>query len=271
MIPFLTGTVLPALGVGALSGLASTGVQTIIGNGLYLQKGSGLCRIETDGAGLYLEPASGKGFETVGNSLYMMKQGGLYDGRGLILSPDSPFKNTSILGMNLRYYFQKKKLYRLQMEIVETDGKDGHINRLKKIDEIQKILVAKRDKRKELCIKYNRGVNIIGVINNCLGVTAIVLGITGVSLLSTIVAAPAVIGMEAASIVMGLLRVVGNREIKRMSLKIEKHEQISMLAVSTLNTISSLISKAFSDNSISDEEYSLILLVLKHERKKTLE
>ena len=33
-----------------------------------------------------------------------------------------------------------------------------------------------------------------------------------------------------------------------------------MLAVSTLNTISSLISKAFSDNSISDEEYSLIVL-----------
>ena len=33
-----------------------------------------------------------------------------------------------------------------------------------------------------------------------------------------------------------------------------------MLAVSTLKIISSLISKALSDNSISDEEYSLILL-----------
>ena len=65
-------------------------------------------------------------------------------------------------------------------------------------------------------------------------VTAIGLGITGVSLLSTIVAASAVIGMEAVSIV--------------------------MLAVSTLSTISSLISKALADDSISDEEYSLILL-----------
>ena len=45
-----------------------------------------------------------------------------------------------------------------------------------------------------------------------------------------------------------------------MSLKIEKHEKIAMLAVSTLNTISSLISKALTDDSISDEEYSLILL-----------
>ena len=33
-----------------------------------------------------------------------------------------------------------------------------------------------------------------------------------------------------------------------------------MLAVSALNTISSLVSEALSDDSISDEEYSLILL-----------
>ena len=33
-----------------------------------------------------------------------------------------------------------------------------------------------------------------------------------------------------------------------------------MLAVSALNTISSLISKALSDDSTSDDEYSLILL-----------
>ena len=98
------------------------------------------------------------------------------------------------------------------------------------------------------------------MIDNCLGVTVIGLCITWVGLLSTIVAAPAVIGMEAVLIVMGLLRVVGNQAIEKLSLKIEKHEKIAMLAVSALNTISSLISKALSDDSISDEEYSLILL-----------
>ena len=45
LIPFLTGTVLPALGVGALSGLASTGVQKLIGNGWYLKKGGSVCQI----------------------------------------------------------------------------------------------------------------------------------------------------------------------------------------------------------------------------------
>ena len=83
--------------------------------------------------------------------------------------------------------------------------------------------------------------------------TAIGLGITGVGLLSRIVAAPTVIGIETVSIVMGLLRVVGNQAIKKLSLKIEKHERIAMLAVSSLNTISRIISKALSDDFISDE------------------
>ena len=81
--------------------MASTGLQKLVGNWLYLKKGSGVCPIETDGEGLYLGPASGKGFETVGNGLYLMKQGGLYDGRGLILGPNSAFKNIPILGMIL--------------------------------------------------------------------------------------------------------------------------------------------------------------------------
>ena len=42
-------------------------------------------------------------------------------------------------------------------------------------------------------------------------------------------------------------------------MKIEKHENIAMLAISSLNTISSLISKALSDDFVSDEEYSVIL------------
>ena len=42
-----------------------------------------MCQIETDGKGLYLGPTSGKEFETVGNGLYLMIQGGLYDRRGL--------------------------------------------------------------------------------------------------------------------------------------------------------------------------------------------
>ena len=42
------------------------------------------------------------------------------------------------------------------MEIDEIDGKDGHVYRLKKIDETQKILITERDKRNALTTSYNR-------------------------------------------------------------------------------------------------------------------
>ena len=69
-----------------------------------------MCRIEIDGEGLYLGPASGKGFYTVGDGLYLMKQGGLYDGKGLILGPNSPFKNIPIPGMIFMILLSEKKI-----------------------------------------------------------------------------------------------------------------------------------------------------------------
>jgi len=97
----LASKVLPALGIGALTGLASTGVQKLVGNGLYIKKGGCVCEVETDGKRLLLEPVSNKSFTKLGDGLYLKKEGKLYDGRGLLLGPNSPFKNVPILGMLL--------------------------------------------------------------------------------------------------------------------------------------------------------------------------
>ena len=97
-LPMLAKTVLPALGVGALSGLASTGVQKAMGSGLYLKKGGLVSQVEMDGQGLYLKPYKGKGLESYGDGLYLKKGGKLYDGKGLLLGPNSPFANKPILG-----------------------------------------------------------------------------------------------------------------------------------------------------------------------------
>ena len=94
----LAKTVLPALGVGALSGLASTGVQKAMGLGLYLKKGGLVSQVETDGHGLYLKPYKGKGLKSYGDGLYLKQGGKLYDGKGLLLGLNSPFANIPILG-----------------------------------------------------------------------------------------------------------------------------------------------------------------------------
>ena len=96
-LPMLAKTVLPALGVGALSGLASTGVQKAMGSGLYLKKGGLVSQVETDGHGLYLKPYKGKGLNSYGDGLYLKQGGKLYDGKGLLLGPNSPFAIIPIL------------------------------------------------------------------------------------------------------------------------------------------------------------------------------
>ena len=60
-LPMVAKTVLPALGVGAFSGLASAGAM---GSGLYLKKGGCVSQVETDGHGLYLKPYKGKGLQS---------------------------------------------------------------------------------------------------------------------------------------------------------------------------------------------------------------
>ena len=97
-VQMLAKTVLPALGVGALSGLASSGVQKAMGSGLYLKKGRYVSQVETDGSGLYLKPYKVKGLQSYGDGLYLKQGGKLHDGEGLLLGSNSPFANIPILG-----------------------------------------------------------------------------------------------------------------------------------------------------------------------------
>jgi len=68
---------------------------------VYIKKGGCVCEVETDGKRLLLEPVSTKSFTKLGDGLYLKKEGKLYNGRGLLLGPNSPFKNVPILGMLL--------------------------------------------------------------------------------------------------------------------------------------------------------------------------
>ena len=85
-LQMIAKTVLPTLGVGALSGLASSGVQKAMGNGLYLKKGGMKARVETDGEGLYLKPYKGRGLGSRGNGLYLKRGGKITDGSGILTS-----------------------------------------------------------------------------------------------------------------------------------------------------------------------------------------
>ena len=79
------------------------------------------------------------------------------------------------------------------------------------------------------------------------------------SYLSTVIASPAVTVIEAVSLGAGLLFIVGGFISRHLILKDEKHHKIKLLADKKLNVISDLVSKALDDETISDEEFSLVL------------
>ena len=77
---------IPSLASGALSGLASTGISKLFGDGLYLKKGGMISQVETDGKGVYLRPYKGKGLGSRGNGLYLKQGKNIYDGSGFLTS-----------------------------------------------------------------------------------------------------------------------------------------------------------------------------------------
>ena len=131
--------------------------------------------------------------------------------------------------------------------------------RLHKISDIQKDIEKSIIERKKLNKKYNRALTIVNTTDGVLSTATLGMGAAGVGLLTTIVAAPVVLGLEVAALATGGLCILSKFITKKLKLKAEKHKQIQILAEAKLNTIYDHISKAISDGEISDEEFSLIL------------
>ena len=80
-----------------------------------------------------------------------------------------------------------------------------------------------------------------------------------VALLSTVIVAPAVIAIEGVALFTGFLSIIGKYSVKKSTSKAEKHEKNKVIASAKLDTIASHVSKALSDNKVTDEEFRLIL------------
>ena len=131
--------------------------------------------------------------------------------------------------------------------------------RLQEISRLRKHLEDEKDKRSQLYKKYRRGINAVDAVDTALISASMGMGIGGVSLLTTVIAAPVVLGLEIAALGCGLLGVAGKIIGRRLSVKAKKHDEVRVLAESKLNTIADHDSRALTDGQISDEEFRLIM------------
>ena len=139
---------------------------------------------------------------------------------------------------------------------LETTG-DSH--RLQHVAEVRARLEKERDFRASLYKKYRRGANVIDGLDTGLAVAGAAMAATGVGLLTTIIATPVAIGLQAGAIASGLLGAGGRFICRKLEAKARQHDQIRVLAVSKLNSIADRISAALTDDKISEEEFRLIL------------
>ena len=135
----------------------------------------------------------------------------------------------------------------------------GQGYRLQKINEIQAFLEKEVATREALSKKYFRAAKIVDNVDTVLITITLGAGAGGIGLLSTVVAEPTVIVIEGVALFTGLLSIIGKYSVKKSTSKAEKHERIKTIASTKLDTITSHISKALSDNKVTDEEFRLIL------------
>ena len=135
----------------------------------------------------------------------------------------------------------------------------GHSYRLKIIREVQGFLEEEIKNREAFSKKYFRIAKVVNIIDN--GLIAITVGAegTGAVLLSTGVGAPIALALGISGVVTGVVSLIGNIFSKKATTKAEKHLKIKILAMAKLDTIASHISKALTDDFISNEEFNLIM------------
>ena len=134
----------------------------------------------------------------------------------------------------------------------------GQGYRLQKINEIQAFLEKEVATREALSKKYFRAAGIVDNVDTVLIPITIGCGASGIGLLSMLIAAPAVIAIGVA-LFTGFLSIIGKYSVKKSTSKAEKHKNIKTIAFAKLDTIASHVSKALSDNKVTDEEFRLIL------------
>lgn len=131
--------------------------------------------------------------------------------------------------------------------------------RIQKILDIQNSFEKNKEERRKTLKKYTKVLSAFNTTDTVLTAAAIGTGVAGVGLLTTIVAAPIVLGMEIAALGMGAGSIIIKFINKKLQQKADKHRQILILSEAKLNTIHNHISKALDDGRISEEEFKLIL------------
>jgi len=154
---------------------------------------------------------------------------------------------------------------------------DSHTYRLHHLKDIKAFFECEIEARRKTINKYKKAFTGLSWTSNGCIVVGVTVEASSIALIATGIGAVVGLALEGVGLAIGLLAIPINFGNKKIFKKLEKHEEIYILAVSKLNSINDLIAKALEDSFIDDKEYKTILneyekyIGLKNDiRKKTL-
>ena len=175
-------------------------------------------------------------------------------------------------------YSNDKRIYPPLDEIASAPPPvdEGHIYRLKKIEEIENFFNEEIKQREILYKKFKRYGTAVVILDHSL-ITATVITRSGnIAALATGIGLPLSIALGSVSLCLSISTAITRRTNKIIDAKAKKHDNIGVLARTKLDSIHDAVSKAITDGHVDSIEFQRIIqekqryLLLKQEiRQKT--
>ena len=146
-----------------------------------------------------------------------------------------------------------------QVNLQPKEEDEGKTFRLKRISDIREFLEKELETRGRYRRRYKSIYNTAIYVNAGAGLTSVASGVAAATALATGIGVIASIPLGFTAVATGVLGVISTGTSKLMLKKVEKHQQIKLIAAAKLSSVNGLVSRALQDGSINNEEYQIIL------------
>ena len=136
---------------------------------------------------------------------------------------------------------------------------EGETFRLKRISDIREFLEKELETRGRYRRRYKSAYNTAIYLNAGAGLTSFGSSIVAAATAATGVGIIASVPFGFTAVATGVLSVVSAAVSKILLKKVEKHQQIKLIAAAKLSSVNGLASRALQDGHISNEEFQIIL------------
>ena len=136
---------------------------------------------------------------------------------------------------------------------------EGKTFRQKQISAIRESLEKELETRGRYRRRYKSAYNTAIYLNTGAGLTSVSSSIAAAATAATVVRIIASVPLGFTAVAAGVLSVVSAAVSKILLKKVEKHQQIKLIAAAKLSSVNGLVSRALQDGHISNEEFQIIL------------